>query len=386
LASALLVGELFEQFGLPSVIGEIVSGMIIGPSLFGLAVINDAASAVSSIALFFIIFHIGFEMKTRMVRGKLVHATLLSLTSFLIPLSLAALVASLLLPFGPEGNFIVALSISVPSISIVSVLVLRYQLLETATGQLALASVTISDVLSFVILAGILRSLVSELTVIIELIVFALVFLFLDWLLNRNAEAFQRFLGRASKLLRREDFSYALLIIVGLAISVIFQNIGLSYILGAFFAGLIVHDGLIGRKPFERISQTLATMNRVFFVPLFFGLAGVEVVLQNIGYTLYLGLSILIILALGGGVALTYYVSRNVLEPKIGVVSKQVAGILSGRGAIGIVIATIALAEGAINNTEFSLVIVATLVMCLTIPLLAGKMCRNRQGETECKP
>jgi Kef-type K+ transport system membrane component KefB len=170
-----------------------------------------------------------------------------------------------------------------------------------------------------------------------------------------------------------------------LAISVIFQNIGLSYILGAFFAGLIVHDGLIGRKPFERISQTLATMNRVFFVPLFFGLAGVEVVLQNIGYTLYLGLSILIILSLGGGVALTYYVSRNVLEPKICVVSKQVAGILSGRGAIGIVIATIALAEGAINNTEFSLVIVATLVMCLTIPLLAGKMCRNRQGETECK-
>ena len=58
LASALLVGELFEQLCLPSVVGEILAGMIIGPSLFGLVFADDAVKAVSSVALFFIIFSI----------------------------------------------------------------------------------------------------------------------------------------------------------------------------------------------------------------------------------------------------------------------------------------------------------------------------------------
>jgi Kef-type K+ transport system membrane component KefB len=82
LAVALLLGELFERFRLPSVVGEILSGMIIGPSVLGLVVANDALSAISSIALFFIIFHIGFEMKTQMIKGRIRVASLFSLTSF----------------------------------------------------------------------------------------------------------------------------------------------------------------------------------------------------------------------------------------------------------------------------------------------------------------
>ncbi len=382
LAAALFVGELFEQVCLPAVVGEILSGIIIGPSLLGLIGISEAVSAVSSLALFFIIFHIGFEMKTRMVRGKVAGASLLSVTSFIIPLFLAMFAAFFLLPFGTQESFIVALAIAVPSISIISVLVLQYRLLETTTGQIVLSSVTISDIISFIILSGLVRPIQGTLIVVLEIVAFIVAFVALDWVLNRYSESFQRILTRGSKFLRREDFSYALLIIIGLTISVVFQNMGLSYILGAFFAGLIVHDGLIGRKPFDRISQTLSTMNRVFFIPVFFGLAGVEVMLQKIGYELYFSLALLIALSLGIGVYLTYFTSKRVLKPKIDVVPKQVAGILSGRGAIGIVIATVALNEAAISDVGFSLVIIATLVMSLTIPFLAGKMCRQNLPES----
>jgi Kef-type K+ transport system membrane component KefB len=382
LASALLVGELFEQFCLPSVVGELLSGMIIGSSLLGLVVITEPASAISSLALFFIVFHIGFEMKTHMVRGKLVGASLLSVTSFVLPLLFAIFASFLLFPFGAQENLIIALAIAIPSISIISVLVLQYHLLESMTGQIILSSVTISDILSFIILAGIVRPLQNTLIIVLEIIAFVVIFVGLDWVLNRRPEDFQRLLNRGSRILRREDFSYALLIIIGLAISVVFQNIGLSYILGAFFAGLIVHDGLIGRKPFDRISQTLSTMNRIFFIPVFFGLAGVEVMLQNINYSLYLELGLLITIVLAVGVLTTYYVSKVVLRRKIDVVPKQTAGILSGRGAIGIVIATVALNEGSISNVGFSLVILATLVMSLTIPFLAGKMCKGAKNSS----
>ncbi len=380
LASALLVGELFEQFRLPSVVGEILSGMIIGPTLLGLVAVDDAIRGVSSVALFFIIFHIGFEMRTHMIRGKLRGASLLSMTSFLAPLVLTVLVALVFFPFGAQADFIIALAISVPSISIISILVLQYKLLNTITGQIILSSVTVSDVLAFVFLAGIVSPLENTLMIVIELLIFGLVFAIVDWVLNRKSEAFQRLLGRFSRVLKREDFSYAFLIIIGLAVSVIFQSIGLSYILGAFFAGLIVHDGLIGRKAFDRISQTLSTMNNVFFVPLFFGFAGLEVMLQGIGFISYVDLGLLITVALAVGVALTLYVSKKVLLPRMDLVPKQVAGILSGRGAIGIVIATVALAEGTINEIGFSLVTLATLVISLATPFLAGRICRDAKS------
>ena len=381
LAAALLIGELFERFRFPSVVGELLSGMIIGPSLLGLVVADDSLRAISAIALFFIIFHIGFEMKTQMLLGNLRFASLFSITSFLIPLALIVLAALFFFPFGVEENFIVALAIGVPSLSIVSVLIWQYNLLKTTTGQIILASVTLSDVFAFIILVGILRPIESALTVVLEIAIFAIVFLVVDRILNLKPHAFQKILARSSRFIKREDFAFALLLIFALLFSALFQTIGLSFILGAFFAGLIVHDGLIGRKASERISQTLSTMNRIFFIPLFFGFAGIEVILASIGYSYYVGLIVLIAVALGVGVSLTYYVSRKVLRPKMDVAPKQLAGILGGRGAIGIVIASVAFSESALNEAGFSLVILATLIMSLVIPFLAGKIVKKEPSK-----
>ncbi len=380
LAAALLLGELFERFRLPSVVGEILSGMIIGPALLGLVVADEPIRAVSSIALFFIIFHIGFEMKTQMLHGRLQAASLFSVTSFMLPLVLTMLAALFFFPFGTTEIFIFSLAIAVPSLSIVSVLIWQYNLLKTTTGQIILASVTVSDVLAFIFLAAIVRPLESTLTISLEITIFMAVFIALDASFNWKPAIFQSSLAKTSKFFKRKDFAFALLIIIALLVAAIFQSIGLSFILGAFFAGLIIHDGLIGRKAYDKMSQTLSTMNSIFFVPLFFGFAGLEVILAGIDILSYVGLAVLITIALGVGVSLTYYVSKKVLH-KVDVVPKQLAGILGGRGAIGIVIATVAFSEGFLSEAGFSLVIIATLIISLIIPFLAG---RKAMEENEC--
>ncbi len=377
LATALLLGELFERFCLPSVAGELLSGMILGPTLLGVVTTDTAISAVSSIALFFIIFHIGFEMKTQMVKGKLGGVALLSLTSFFVPLFLTVFASQVLFPFSTQDDLILALAISVPSISIVSVLVLQYDLLKTSTGQIVLSSVTVSDVIAFIILAGIVRSIERTEIIALEVGVFVVLFVLVDYLLNRRPRALKELIARASGIFRREDFAYAFLIIVGLTISVIFQAIGLTYILGAFFAGLIVHDGLIGRKPFQRVSDTLSTMNNVFFIPLFFGFAGLEVSLIGLNAIYYAELAVILILMMVVGVALTYYVSKKLLQEKHNLSPKQVAAISAGRGAIGIVIAAVALNEGILHRTGYSLVLLSTLVISLVIPFITGRVCRR---------
>jgi len=149
------------------------------------------------------------------------------------------------------------------------------------------------------------------------------------------------------------------------------EAIGVSYIIGAFLAGLIIHDGLIGRKPFREIANTLARMNRAFFIPLFFGFAGVEANFSLDHSFLLPSLGALIVISIVPAYAMTYLVAKKFLSDSGS--SKQVALVLGGRGAVGIVIASVAFGDGLIDNTAYSLVVLGTLAVSLLVPVLAGR-------------
>ncbi len=379
LTSAVVLGELFRQFGLPSVAGELLSGLILGPTLLGVVSIDSQINAVSTIALFFIIFLIGFEMKTETLRKNIPKASILTFSSFILPLAVGTLIAFRFLDFGPISDFIVALGVTVPSISIISVIVMQSGLLESPTGQVILASVVITDVIAFVLLAAVSQSASNTFRLIVYLMMFIVAFAALDFVLNKKRDSFQRMLSSSSKYLKSEDISYAFLIALGLLVSLIFQEIGIGYILGAFFAGLILHEELIGREAFQRISRTLGRLNRGFFIPLFFGFAGVEANLES-GFSSLLPLALLVIVSVGISISLTYFAARELTKnsPQLAAeqvrnVPRQISVILAGRGAVGIIIVSIALSYGLISGTAYSLVIFATAVVSITAPILVAR-------------
>ncbi|MHB8566482.1 MAG: cation:proton antiporter [Nitrososphaerales archaeon] len=379
LAFAVFLGEIFEQFGLPSVAGELLSGLILGPTVIGLVASDTQIQAVSSISLFFIIYLIGLEMKTETLRKFVPKASFVTMTSFVIPALVTAIISMVLYQFGLRADLIIALAISVPSISIISVMVMQYELQKTDVGQIILASVVITDISAFIVLAGLSESIGSTLYVLIYVFLFIAIFVVIDVLLNLKASAFRRMLRVSSKLFRREDISYAILIVFGLLIAQIFQLIGMSYIIGAFFAGLILHDRLIGREAFGRISRTFTRVNRGFFIPLFFGFAGVEAKpFLPSQYSLVLILLLLVLSSVGIAIPLTYYGAKHVLkvrqnqnpELKRFSTARQIAVILSGKGAVGIVIMTVAFQSGLVDITAYSLVILGTIIVSIVSPLM----------------
>jgi len=371
LAAAVGVGEIFEQVKLPSVAGELLSGIILGPTVLGVVSTNDQVQAVSSISLFFIIFLIGFEMNTDTVRKHIYHGLILTGSSFLLPMLAVFGLTLILLPFGTIPDFVTALAIAVPSISIISVLVMQYDMLEKESGRIILSTVAVTDIIAFVLLVAVSTPIFNTISVIAYTLIFIAAFVAVDLLLNYRPRAFRRTIESAGKVLRREDMSYAALILVGLSIAAIFQAIGLSFIIGAFFAGLIVHDGLIGRKAFQEISVTFARMNRAFFIPLFFGLAGLEADLPASSYSLIPRLAVIVVVTLALSILLTYYSAKFIVKKDVG--ARQVAVTLGGRGAVGIVIASVALGSGIIDNVTYSLIVLATLVISLIVPVLLGR-------------
>lgn len=371
LAAAVILGEVFEQLRLPSVAGELLSGLILGPTVLNVVSTNEQVQAVSSISLFFIIFLIGFEMNTSMVKKHIGHGLMLAGSSFVLPMLAIFVLTLVLLPFGVKADFVAALAIAVPSISIISVLVMQYNMLEKETGRIILSTVAITDIIAFILLVAVSTPLLNTVSVVSYTTIFVAAFIAVDLILNYQPKTFRRLVEKAGRLVRREDMSYAALILVGLAVAAIFQAIGLSFIIGAFFAGLIVHDGLIGRKAFQEVSATFARINRAFFIPLFFGLAGLEADLPSSSYSLIPLLGLIIVAVLVLSMVLTYLAARRVMKQRAD--ARQIAVTLGGRGAVGIVIASVALDNSVIDTVAYSLIVLATLIISVVVPILLGR-------------
>jgi len=370
LVFALVLGELFSQFKLPAVAGELAAGLILGPSVLNLVSATQEIQALSSIALFFIIFFIGFQMKTETLRKHVVESVLATLTSFVVPLIIVTLLVFFVFPFSSVEKFIVSLAIAVPSISIISVMVLQYDLLEKETGQLILSSVVITDIVAFIVLATFSETISGTLRLLVFLSIFLTVFALVDRFLNSRVIAFRNFLSKVSSTLKTEYVSFTALVILGLFVSYIFQAIGLSFIVGSFFAGLILHEELIGKETYKNFESVLSIMNNGFFIPLFFGFAGVEAKLIKSDYGLVGFLILAIIISLIVSISLTYFFVKSVTKEPEEADPRSVAVILGGRGTVGIVIVTVALSSGLIGITAYSLVVFGTAITSIVIPLL----------------
>lgn len=369
LAVSMVIGEIFEQLKFPSIVGYLIAGLIIGPFFLDVISINSSLQTLSSLALFFIIFLLGIEMKTEYVIKYLKPGIKMVIPSFVLPLILAIALSTTLFSFGIKADLIVSLSIAVPSISIISVLIMKYRLERDSKGVTIISSVIITDTLAFILLGMTYKNFLDAILMIVYFTVFLLIFVNIDKVLNKGKKKFRMHLTRSRAILKSEHFGYGVIIIIGLLVGVISQLIGINYIIGVFFAGLIIHEGLIGRKLFGKIRKTLKRMNDGFFIPIFFGIAGIEVSSFQIIKNIVIQIVIISFAVIFFSLILNFYFSGRVMRIKNKKVKRKVSAIINGRGAVGIAIATVGLSIGVITEQAYSVAILATIIISIIATL-----------------
>ena len=367
LALSIVIGEIMESRGFPNVVAAMIVGIILGPAVLNYISPNPVLAGISDISLFFIVLLIGVEVTTELLTKYNKTSTSLSVGSFGIPFLLMIAFSVLIYNLQIKESIILSLSISIPSISIVSVLLLRYNLLSREGGMRILASVVISDVLAFIILSSLINT--SEIYFkLIAITVFIFLLLLLDRYMRKNGERSKLFFEKLRAKDRGEQLIFAAIIIWGLFVSRIFEELGFTFILGALFSGMIINDVVIGPELIGIIKRTLTRINDSFFIPIFFTIAGLGVVIPpEKYYGLLLGMVIITVVA--GGL-LNFLTSRIFLTD---LKSTTTMAILGGRGAVGVIIATFALSEGLITNNIYSIAIVGTIMVSLIMPPLISK-------------
>jgi Kef-type K+ transport system membrane component KefB len=266
---------LFPMLRLPSVVVEIIAGIVVGPSLLGIVEVDESISVVAVLGLAFLLFLAGLEIDFSRLRGRLLRVTMLG---FIASFALAIGVSLLLKVTGLiETPLLVAIMLCATSLGVLIPVLKDSAQIDTTFGQLVIAAGTIAD-FGAVILLSIFFSgeggVGSTLLLIGSLVALA-GFVFLA---VRSAEGSMRI---RSNLIRLQDTTAqirirgAIVLLVGFA--AIAEQLGLETILGAFIAGAILslldRDEEMTHPEFRR---KLEAIGFGFFIPVFFVTSGVE--------------------------------------------------------------------------------------------------------------
>ncbi|PYB67838.1 cation:proton antiporter [Thermoplasma sp. Kam2015] len=378
LSVSMLLGVVLDKFKIPEVVAYIVSGVIVGAGVLKIILPSPTISDIESISLFFIILSIGVEANTEYIYGNLRRSIIFTISGFVIPMILGLIILNMITPFGVISSFVVSLSVSVPSISIISVLLMRYNLLKVNGGRLILSAVVLTDILAFIMLSATTENMYR----VIESLGFVVLFFFaiavFDILIRRRAIGIIKWIEEKEESTNMEYLLFSIVIIAGLLVSIIFEAIGITYVLGSFFAGILIHEASVGEKYHRMLVNTLKRINDSFFIPLFFSIAGLSVVFPHLDLFIIFLPALIVIIA--SGTALNYLMSKRFIKS---ITPLTTMSVLGGRGAVGVIIAAIAYDTGIITSTEYSLAILGTVLISLIItPLISLAVSGNKNAGT----
>jgi Kef-type K+ transport system membrane component KefB/mannitol/fructose-specific phosphotransferase system IIA component (Ntr-type) len=361
-------GALINRLGYPSVLGELLAGIIFGPPLIGLLTTSDALSVLAEVGVFLLMLFIGMEINLRDLKKASKEGLLAALGGFIIPFVCGYWLGMVI--GGTTGNSLfLGIALGVTSLATKSRILVDLKLLGTRIAHVMLVSAFLSDTIALLVFAGIIAYLETSSVNIVQLsLLFGKTVLFFGGATFVGLKILP-FLGKQLKHLglTQRSTSFTVVLLVGLVFAEMAELAGLHSILGAFFAGLFLREGVLEKKLSHDVSSLVNNLSLGFLAPIFFVTAGFNVSLSVFQNELFLLIVVLFVATLSKivGTALFYLPSRNGWREGI-----TIGAGMNGRGAVEIIIAQIGLSLGIISQTIFSIIVFMAFFTTLTVPIL----------------
>ncbi|MBC8515629.1 MAG: cation:proton antiporter [Nitrosopumilus sp.] len=376
LAGAKLLGELFRRIKQPALGGEILAGIILGPTIFGIIQISDGLELISTIAIFFVMLFIGLEMNLSEIRKAGKSAFIISITSLIIPFFAGY---QLSIFFGLEfiESLFIGLLLSVTSVPVSAMILLELGVLKTKIGTTVMSVAVIDDIISIIILAVILQLHVSEgisfdyeeLGIsILQMIAYLIGIALVVFVVYRRNYWFPQKFTQFFVTAKTREAKFGIFIIVAIALSLVADLAGLHFIIGAFFAGLIFSDKILGKKETDKTYSIMSGITFGFFAPLFFAIIGIKFSGQSLENSVPL-LVLLIIFGIVGKMFGGYIGTKLSKLPNIQ--GLAIASLLNGRGTVGLTITAVAYALEIIDVVLFSVCVAICIITTIITPIIA---------------
>ncbi|CAB4626838.1 unannotated protein [freshwater metagenome] len=375
---ARLAAELAELIKIPAVLGEIIAGIIIGPSALGLIdpIKNlDVANMVlllGEIGVILLLFQVGLEMDLGEMAKVGKPALLVALIGVLVPFAAGFGVAS---AFGESGeiSLFIGAALTATSVGITARVLGDLRALALRESRIVLGAAVADDVLGLIILTVVVKVVTEgsiSASVVFETIGLALGFLVITGLLA--IYVIPKAFTRIDRVAKSSTTIVAISFALTLAFSLLANQAKLAFIIGAFMAGLAV-----GRsQQHERIAEGLNPLGHIF-IPVFFASIGINADLDAMFQPSVLALAtVLTVVAIIGKLVAGFGIGRSPGD-------KLLIGIgMIPRGEVGLIFASIGLSKGILDDELYGALLLMVLVTTLiTPPLLRLKLAKRQESK-----
>jgi Kef-type K+ transport system membrane component KefB/nucleotide-binding universal stress UspA family protein len=398
-----LLGELMQRIGQPTVMGQLIAGILLGPSFFGLlwpagqhAIFptgqaqKGMVDAVAQIGVLLLLLLAGMETDLNLARRTGRASIAVSVTGICLPFAcgfaLGLYLPDNLLP-NPDERLPAALmlgtALSISSVKIVAMVVREMSFLRRNVGQIILASAVIDDTIGWILIAvtlGLVEKNHLDLPTLAKSVIGTAVFLGLSFTIGR------RLVGWAIRWtndnMKSELPVISLILALTFGMALITDAIGVHDVLGAFVAGILVGESPILTK---QIDSQLRGLITGLFMPVFFGLAGLtaDLTILKDPEILLLTLGIVAIATIGkfsGAFAGGTIGGLRFKE------SFAIASGMNARGSTEVIVATIGLSIGVLSQNLFSMIVAMAILTTLAMPpMLRWSLARLPLREEEKK-
>ncbi len=386
LADIALIALLARLFGViarwlkqPAVLGEILAGIIIGPSFFGGSIarellppdVRPGLGALATIGIVFFMFCTGLELDQPLLRRRSRALTAVSIGSIGLPLVLGATLSLYLAQHYAASQhhltfvLFMAAAMSVTALPVLARILADRRMGSTELGQAALACAAVTDVVAWILLGvaiAVSRGGGHSLWRMLAVGPYILV------MLGQVRPALRRLTDDRMRHADHPSLAIGLVIATVIASAVAANWMGLGPILGAFFVGAVLpHTTRVAVQPL--IAGRAGKLSRAILLPVFFVTAGLQVDLTGFGGRAATDLLLILIVAIVSKFAGTFVAARWT-----DMTSRDAAGLgalLNARGLTELVVLSIGLQVGALNRSVYSLMVVmAVITTAMAGPLL----------------
>lgn len=292
---AKILGELCERVGVPSILGELGTGILLGPALLGLIydLTDPVFTLLAEVGIIMLLFVAGFEHVD--IKGMLKYkkaSLTLSLFSLTIPLIAVTLLAMWMgYPF--ETSLLLGIALSATSIGITVRALLDCNQINSKAGRTLLGTLVINDIIGLIMMAIVIGIVASTSGNAVFDVVKVLIGIGIFFTVFVAAEYLMPYIVLYSVRLRVEEAQFTLVFVVVLLTSFLAFNLGLSTMIGAFFAGIALSRSSILET--ESFSQKISSISYGLFIPFFFVMAGAMIDFSNLGQSMVLALMLLVL-------------------------------------------------------------------------------------------
>lgn len=379
------LGELLERIGQPAIMGQLIGGILLGPSLFGwvwpsaqhMLFSNDPShksmiDAVSQLGILLLLLLTGMETDLRLVKRVGAACISISTTGILVPFAcgftLAQFLPESLLPEPSErvvAGMFLGTALSISSVKIVAIIVREMNFMRRDLGQTIVSSAIIEDTIGWLVIAvtfGVAAHGKFELMPLLVTVGEVALFMVLSLTVGRRIVF--TLIRLTNDWMKSEYAVITMIIVIMGGMALITDAIGVHTVLGAFVAGI-----LVGESPIltEHIEGQLRGLITALFMPVFFGTAGLQADLTVLGDPTLALLTVGLILIASVGKFSGAFAGGKIAGMSLREAT-AVGSAMNARGSTEVIVATIGLSMNILSPSLFTMIVTMAVVTTLAMP------------------